>query len=105
MTRRRYLQVRDITDARSNLISSATDVEVLLCNICKALITRCLARSEPSGCPFPSFPDSGYLQQLAGDYVVGGTRGTRTNVLPAADPAMNPPAPTLRRGEELIHSR
>lgn len=36
----------DITDTKSNLIPSATDVVVLLCNICKALITRCLARSR-----------------------------------------------------------
>lgn len=44
----------DITgSAKSNLIPSATDVVALLCNICKALITRCLA--PLNGCPFPSF--------------------------------------------------
>jgi len=52
VARQRYLQVRYYGSAKSNLIPSATDVAVLLCNICKALITRCMLRT---GCPFPSF--------------------------------------------------
>lgn len=78
----------DITgSAKSNLIPSATDVVALLCNICKALITRCLARSERMSDSLVSrFGRLLVLQQLAA-YLRGVAK--LPNIISAANSVTN----------------